>query len=129
MEVIQLFKIMKNSRFYYSMPTVTREVEMVDGVGYDPFAIIRMSKAKTPCRRITICSTLNKENQTLSFGVAVCSPGDKFVREEGRRIAYERAINNPIRVVPVTKENIREIRFQNCWDLEQEVFNMNPKNF
>ena len=54
-------------------------------------------------RRFTVAALLNDKND-LSFGIAVCSAEDNFVRKIGRRIATERAGGKPFSILPVDGE-------------------------
>lgn len=121
---------MKNARFYYSLPMVKATVVMVEGSVFDTDNILGYySHTKTPLPRITICSVLNKETNTLSFGVAFCSSKDRFVKKIGREISYKRALENPILTLPVTKDNVSKVRMQACEELEMKLWKMNPKKF
>lgn len=121
---------MKNARFYYSVPTVTVTVEKIDYPEFDVDDITAYySQTMKPTARMTICSVLNDAGDTLSFGVALCSEKDRFVKKIGRELAYNRAINNPIRTLPVTKETISMVRKAACEELEADVWMMNPKKF
>lgn len=121
---------MKNARFYYSLPLVKATVVMVEDSSFDTDNILGYySKTRQALPRITICSVLDKETNTLSFGVALCSVKDRFVKEIGRELSYKRAIENPILTLPVTKENVSMVRMQACEELEAKIWKMNPKHF
>lgn len=47
-------------------------------------------------RRVTICGVVDKENNSLLIGHAICSPKDLFNRPNGRKVAEGRAKKNPI---------------------------------
>lgn len=49
--------------------------------------------------RYTVCSLWDTENNTLSFGVAVCSSKDTFVKKKGNEIAYNYALTKPYKVI------------------------------
>ena len=121
---------MENARFYYSLPLVKATVVMVEDSKFDPDNILGYySKTRQVLPRITICSILNKEKNTLSFGVAFCSAKDRFVKKIGRELSYKRALENPILTLPVTKDNVSMTRMQACEELEAKVWRMNPKHF
>ena len=87
---------MKTVKYYYSkaihvryLPCVTDDQGEV--VGY-------VSKNFSPARklpRITIASVYNNEDNTMSFGMAICSPKDTFKKSVGRELAYQRALTDP----------------------------------
>jgi len=125
---------MKKERYYYSLPIVKTEAIaaesylFVDG-GYNPNAILAISKSLKPQPRITICSILDTDDETLSFGAALCSKRDRFCKKIGRELSYNRALNNPMRVVSVKGQNVNQIRIQICNELETEIFSTNPVKF
>lgn len=119
---------MKNARFYYSLPLVKTAVVMVENSKFDTDDILGYySSSRTSLPRITICSVLDREKNTLSFGAAICSAKDRFVKKIGRELSYKRAMENPMLVLPVTKDNINKVRMQACEELEVQLWNMNPK--
>lgn len=119
---------MKNARFYYSLPIVKATVVMVENSVFNVDDVLGYyNYTKTPLPRITICSVLDKEKNTLSFGAAICSAKDRFVKKIGRELSYKRAMENPMLVLPVTKDNINKVRMQACEELEVQLWSMNPK--
>ena len=90
------------AKFVYSKPYV----KVLRTVYHDANGrIMGISKATyskgEPMARYTVCSILNRDNMTLSFGVARCSDKDEFSKPLGRKLSFERAQNNPIRVVQI----------------------------
>lgn len=126
---------MKKPRYYYSLPLVKTDVIavesdfLINNCIFNPESIIGVNKSLKPMPRVTICSILDTDEETLSFGAAYCSSKDRFVKEIGRQLSYERALNNPMRVVSVKDQNVNQVRIQNCNELETLIFNTNPKKF
>lgn len=121
---------MKNARFYYSAPMYTVKVAVIGANGFNPDNVIGYyGNTVEQMPRITICSILSDDKTHLSFGVAMCSKKDRFVKKIGRELAYNRALNSPIATVKVTKDNISDVRMETCAFLEDQVRKMNPKLF
>ena len=102
---------MKTTKYYYSKPAYKVMVEaLTDGSGKIVFIPDKrvQSKAKR-VHRITVASVYDDVNNTLSFGVSVCSPKDVFSKFKGRELAYIRALNNPSKkVVLKQRKSIRK---------------------
>ena len=121
---------MQTVRFYYSAPVVTATVAMIETSEFDPDAVLGFwSTSRKPLPRITICAVFNEKDSTLSFGAALCSAKDRFIKKVGREIAEQRARTNPMKVVPVTTENVVSIRMQTFEEIEEMIWEMNPKKF
>ena len=126
---------MKKPRYYYSLPLVKTDVIavesefLINNCMFNPESIIGVNKSLKPMPRLTICSILDTDDETLSFGAAYCSEKDRFVKATGRAISYERALNNPMRVVSIKGQDVNQVRIQNCNELETLIFNTNPKKF
>ena len=111
---------MKKPKYYYSTPVTIKKSEVLS---LNSGVIVGVSKKETyKCRmpRITICGIYDDETDTLSFGLAKCSPKDQFVKSIGREIAYERALNDPICIVKVGDRRISEVYSDVALDLDIE---------
>lgn len=110
---------METIKYYYSEPINDTRVVVIGQTWYAKY--IRTKKYP----RMTICSILNRDTNTLRIGWSICSAKDKFVKEVGRQIAYERAKNNPNKVLTVGKDFneacSREIRDQIFIDFYEKV--------
>lgn len=121
---------MKNARFYYSVPLSTVKAMVVGTQDFTLGDIVGFYKSSVqPLPRITICSLLSEDRTKLSFGVAVCSAKDRFVKKVGREMAYKRAVEKPFKVADVTESTIREVRMAVSQAIEEEIWAMNPKKF
>lgn len=97
---------MEKIKYYYSKPISEEIVVSFSGNYY----LKRRSKKRFP--RMTICSILDTEKNTLSFGCTVCSTKDIFTKKEGRQYAYINAIEKPIKVINLSEGDfIRGISF------------------
>ena len=47
-------------------------------------------------QRMVVSALYDEENNTLTFGISKCSKKDQFVRSQGRHIASNRALTNPV---------------------------------
>lgn len=85
------------AKFVYSAPiTKSSKIVYTDANGTVK-AINKDVKSKsTHMPRYTVCSILNDETRTLTFGLARCSSKDAFSKKIGRDLSYERAIKNPV---------------------------------
>lgn len=121
---------MKNAHFYYSFPLSTVKALVVGIQDFNPADVVGFYEHSIqPMPRITICSLLSEDHTKLSFGVAVCSTKDRFIKKVGRELAYKRALEHPFKVAEVTKDNIRKVRIAVSQAIEEEVWSMNPKKF
>ena len=100
--------MMKKISFYYSIPT---QIRMVPSFADVEGRILGQAGVSTFVKwipRVVICSVL--EGNILSFGFATCSEKDSFVREVGKKIAMERAVNNPFKTVTLDDlSNIKNV--------------------
>ncbi len=85
-------------KYYYSKP-LYQAVTVLDSTGFSPNVIQRKGKVSN-MPRMTVCAAVY-DDDTMSFGVAVCSSKDQFVKAIGRNLAQERAINNPVLTVDI----------------------------
>ena len=58
------------------------------------FEVVRGSKYKSP-GAVSMAYHFNPDG-SLSFGVAFCSPKDRYLKSEGKRLAEERLASSPI---------------------------------
>jgi hypothetical protein len=114
---------MEKIRYYYSVPTYTVNVQVVDDHrgGFNVNKILRYSPTTIkPVPRITICSILDTETMQMAFGIARCNPSDSFCRKIGREISYQNAKKNPIYVATAPETDIGKWRVQICRELEEK---------
>ena len=97
---------MKTIKYYYSSAMCMGYYPCVFDSHGDVihWGVTKTTKSKK-LPRITVASVYDKDNNSMYFGVAICSPKDNFKKSEGRKIAYERAMNNPNVVVSNIKKN------------------------
>jgi len=97
---------MKKVKYYYSEPVHLRMLPVVTGAQGDPLYIV---STKTPViktlPRITVAAVLNDKEGILTFGSAVCAPGDVFKKSIGRELALKRAKDFPEIKIRLTKRN------------------------
>lgn len=95
---------MKKVRYYYSDPVFTVQAHI--NITKDGYRLKKFIGKVKHDSRVTICGILNESTNTLSFGMARCSSKDVFKKSIGRKLAYDRALNEPLVQVKVTKETI-----------------------
>ena len=97
---------MKKVKYYYSTPVHIRTIPVVtDAQGipvYIPNAEPITVKALP---RIAVAAIWDTVTNRMTFGSAVCSPKDTFIKIVGRDIAYKRALEKPEATVLITKKN------------------------
>ena len=102
---------MKTVKYYYSEPFAVSNVPVVLGnngqiIDYYDGKKLTITK-KLP--KVTVASLYDPDTNSMSFGIAVCSPKDMFVKKIGREIALERAKNEPkLKVIGIRRGKIRE---------------------
>lgn len=104
---------METIKYYYSKP-IKKAFTVV--IGHDLY-VKYYNDRKYP--RMVICSILDRDKGTLSIGWSISSEKDKFVKETGKRIAYERARNNPNKIIKV-RDGFNE---SDCSAIRYEIFN------
>lgn len=89
-----------NAKYVYSAPK-NKAIKMVivNAEGKEDVLYPYTIKEIHSLPRYTVCSVLDKEKDTLSFGIARCSAKDRFVKKIGRKLSYQRALSNPITVI------------------------------
>lgn len=80
--------------------------------------------------RISICGVLDTETNILKIGCARCSPKDQFIKKIGRKLAYDRALSNPMVTLTLTDgEVMSHVFFQEARHLEKRMLNANYFKF
>lgn len=60
--------------------------------------------------RMVVCSLFDKDSKKMYFGSAVCSSKDDFSRKTAQKLSYERAKNNPQKVVQLDEmDNVASV--------------------
>lgn len=94
-----------NAKYVYSQPIYTIEKKVCFNANGDVLGFINGSNKKGVfLPRYTVCSILDNDTRTLSFGIARCSGKDKFKKEIGRQLSLKRAMENPIYKVVVPED-------------------------
>jgi len=97
---------MKKVKYYYSEPVHLRMLPVITGTQGDPLYII---ETKTPVvktlPRITVAAVLDDKEEVLTFGSAICAPGDTFKKSVGREVALKRAKGFPEITIRLTKRS------------------------
>lgn len=102
---------MKTVKYYYSKAIHVRYVPCItDDQGEVVFLLERNVAPAKRLPRVTVASVYDNEKNSMSFGVAICSPKDVFKKSEGRKLAYQRAIESPNCIVsPLRRGKTRYI--------------------
>lgn len=115
---------MKTVKFYYSKPVHVRLIPvMTDSQGEINFVFDSVSQIVKTLPRVTVASVYDPLNNTMSFGVSVCSPKDIFKKSVGRKLAEDRARIKPNVKVKLTgrkRDYIRRISKKYSNDLISE---------
>ena len=115
---------MKTVKFYYSKPVHVRLVPvMTDSQGEVNFVFDSVSQIVRTLPRVTVASIYDPIDNTMSFGVSVCSPKDIFKKSVGRKLAEDRARIKPNVKVKLTgrkRDYIRRISKKYSNDLISE---------
>ena len=112
---------MKKERFYYGEDITLANLEVVLNQDKNIVATGRLSYAnKFP--RVTICGVYDDEEQTMTYGVALCSRKDVFNKSVGRQLARQRAYQKPYKVVNIHPAyTVSETFMFYAQDIENEV--------
>ena len=95
---------MKVTKYYYSKEAHIRKLPVVTDQSGEVLYVIDHTEAETKkLPRITVASVLDKDENKMYFGVAVCSPKDMFSKQIGRDLAFKRAIETPDVSVYITR--------------------------
>lgn len=91
---------MSKVKYYYSAAAQIRRIPVVtNDAGEVLYIYDKMEALVKRIPRVTVASVYDKKENTLSFGVAVCSPKDTFKKSIGREIALKRATESPKKVI------------------------------
>lgn len=113
---------MLKPRFYYTDPMYESEVKMLFLDDKTPVAYKKpMNKLAFP--RLTICGIWDTDKNTMSYGVAKCCFKDRFEKKVGRRLAYNRALEDPIRVIKISDiKNVSTTFIEEAQNIEYEHY-------
>ena len=102
---------MKKVKFYYSAAVHVRRIPVItDDSGNVLFVYDRVDSKVKKLPRITVASVYDPDENTMTFGTAICSPKDTFVKAIGREIAEKRARKFPeITIKGINRRKIRKI--------------------
>ena len=116
---------MNNVKFYFSRDFKLANMEVFLGTNNAVIATGNIVSKLKRVPRITICSIFDPGKKTLTFGVSRCSSKDTFVKSIGRKLAFERALNNPYKIIHVSgNEKVSDICINTCLEIEREVMGM-----
>ena len=116
---------MNNVKFYFSRDFKLANMEVFLGTNNAVIATGNIVSKLKRVPRITICSIFDPGKKTLTFGVSRCSSKDTFVKSIGRKLAFERALNNPYKIIHVSgNEKVSDICIETCLEIEREVMGM-----
>lgn len=113
---------MRKPRYYYGPDISIKTVDML-AVNDNLLCEQRIIKTKH-FPRITICGIYDDETETLSFGAAICSPKDRFVKSIGRDLAFKRANEEPCKIVSdVPIKDLLDRFYEEAFNLEIGITN------
>lgn len=116
---------MNNVKFYFSRDFKLANMEVFLGTNNAVIATGNIVSKLKRVPRITICSIFDPDKKALTFGVSRCSSKDTFVKSIGRELAFERALNNPYKIIYVSgNEKVSDICIETCLEIEREVMGM-----
>ena len=116
---------MNNVKFYFSRDFKLAIMEVFLGTNNAVIATGNIVSKLKRVPRITICSIFDPDKKVLTFGVSRCSSKDTFVKSIGRKLAFERALNNPYKTIHVSgNEKVSDICIKTCLEIEREVMGM-----
>lgn len=101
---------MKKVKYYYSAPVnLVRIPALADENGNVLFVYDKISVKIKRMPRVTVASVYDPKENKMTFGAAICSPKDIFVKKIGRDLAEKRARQFPeISIVGINRRKIRE---------------------
>lgn len=102
---------MKKIKFYYSEPVHLRTMSVITDAEGTPLYIPDSKPIKVKnLPRITVAAIWDTKEDRMTFGSAICAPGDTFKKSIGREVATKRALDFPEITIRLTKRNrIREV--------------------
>ena len=116
---------MNNVKFYFSKDFKLANMEVFLGTNNNILAVGNIVSKPRRVPRITICSIFDPDKKTLTFGVSRCSSKDIFVKSVGRKLAFERALASPYKIIHVSNnEKVSDLCINTCVEIEEEVMKM-----
>ena len=116
---------MNNVKFYFSKDFKLANMEVFLGTNNNILAVGNIVSKPRRFPRITICSIFDPDKKTLTFGVSRCSSKDTFVKSIGRKLAFERALASPYKIIHVSNnEKVSDLCINTCVEIEEEVMKM-----
>ena len=116
---------MNNVKFYFSKDFKLANMEVFLGTNNNILAVGNIVSKPRRVLRITICSIFDPDKKTLTFGVSRCSSKDIFVKSVGRKLAFERALASPYKIIHVSNnEKVSDLCINTCVEIEEEVMKM-----
>lgn len=102
---------MKTVKYYYSKPVHLRRLPVLtDDEGNVLFVYDKVDPTVKKIPRITVASVYDPLSNTMTFGVATCSPKDMFSKKVGRELAETRAVEHPeVTVKAIRRGKVREV--------------------
>lgn len=102
---------MKTTKYYYSKPVHIRTTQiMTDAQGEALYLYPSVSQVVRTLPRVTVAAVYDPKENSMCFGMAVCSPKDVFKKSIGRKLAEDRARIKPnVRVVNIKRGCIRSV--------------------
>lgn len=114
---------MKRERYYYSYPYGCGTAWALLNPEKKVVANSVVGKYSKQFPRLTVCGVFDEDTHTATFGTAVCSPKDLFIKKVGREVSYKRAIETPIKTIHII--NVAEFAqefYKVAAQLEQEHY-------
>lgn len=98
-------------KYYYSPSAQIRNIPTVTGADGVPTFIPKNLRASIHnVHRITVASYYDDAENVMKFGVAVCSPEDRFEKKIGRELALKRALTSPEKTVcAIDRSNVANV--------------------
>ena len=116
---------MNNVKFYFSKDFKLANMEVFLGTNNNILAVGNIVSKARRGPRITSCSIFDPDKKTLTFGVSRCSSKDTFVKSIGRKLAFERALASPYKIIHVSNnEKVSDLCINTCVEIEEEVMKM-----
>lgn len=104
---------MKTIKYYYSKPVHVRLLPCMTDAQGEPLFVFKdesISRIVRTVPRVTVASIYDPVENTMRFGVAICSPKDTFKKCIGRKLAEDRARIKPsIVIVGIKKGCVRNV--------------------
>lgn len=115
---------MKIVKYFYEKPSFTEVRKTIYGEYGIPQTTTVLSNK--PNKRLTACGIYDSDTNVLSIGITICSPNDTFIKDVGKKLAYERAVSNPIMRVNLLKgERVSDVFFDLARDFCKRYSSLN----